>query len=54
MSLVAPSLHTLYEADVDYRGQLVIGVSQSGRTPEIVTTLTRLGVEPARRCWRRA
>ena len=42
VSLVAPSLHTLYEAKVDYTGQLVVAVSQSGRTPEIVTTLRRL------------
>jgi glutamine---fructose-6-phosphate transaminase (isomerizing) len=42
VSLVAPSLHTLYEARVDYHGQLALAVSQSGRTPEIVTTLRRL------------
>jgi glucosamine--fructose-6-phosphate aminotransferase (isomerizing) len=42
VSLVAPSLHTLYRAPVDYRGQLAIAVSQSGQTPEIVTTLQRL------------
>ena len=42
MSLAAPSLHTLYDVEVDYRGQLVVGVSQSGRTPEIVATLMRL------------
>jgi glucosamine--fructose-6-phosphate aminotransferase (isomerizing) len=42
VSLVAPSLHTLYGARVDYHGQLAIAVSQSGRTPEIVTTLRRL------------
>jgi glutamine---fructose-6-phosphate transaminase (isomerizing) len=42
VSLVAPSLHTLYGARVDYQGQLAIAVSQSGRTPEIVTTLRRL------------
>lgn len=42
VSLAAPSLHTLYRVQVDYRGQLVVGVSQSGRTPEIVTTLTLL------------
>src|SRR3954451_21668609 len=29
VSLAAPSLHTLYEVDVDYSGQLVIAVSQS-------------------------
>jgi glucosamine--fructose-6-phosphate aminotransferase (isomerizing) len=42
VSLAAPSLHTLYHAEVDYTGQLVIAISQSGRTPEIVTTLRRL------------
>src|ERR1700722_13133752 len=39
VSLAAPSLYTLYGVDVDYRGQLVIAVSQSGATPEIVQTL---------------
>lgn len=39
VSLAAPSLHTLYDIDVDYAGQLVIAVSQSGATPEIVRTL---------------
>jgi glucosamine--fructose-6-phosphate aminotransferase (isomerizing) len=39
VSLAAPSLHTLYDIDVDYTGQLVIAVSQSGATPEIVRTL---------------
>jgi glutamine---fructose-6-phosphate transaminase (isomerizing) len=42
VSLAAPSLHTLYGIDVDYRGQLVIAVSQSGATPEIVHTLEAL------------
>jgi glutamine---fructose-6-phosphate transaminase (isomerizing) len=42
ISLAAPSLHTLYGIDVDYRGQLVIAVSQSGATPEIVRTLQAL------------
>ena len=42
VSLAAPSLHTLYGVDVDYSGQLVIGVSQSGATPEIVRTLQAL------------
>jgi glutamine---fructose-6-phosphate transaminase (isomerizing) len=42
ISLAAPSLHTLYDIDVDYRGQLVIAVSQSGATPEIVRTLQAL------------
>ena len=30
VSLAAPSLHTLYGIEVDYRGQLVVAVSQSG------------------------
>jgi glucosamine--fructose-6-phosphate aminotransferase (isomerizing) len=42
VSLAAPSLHTLYGVDVDYSGQLVIAVSQSGATPEIVRTLQAL------------
>ncbi len=42
VSLAAPSLHTLYGAEVDYSGQLVVAVSQSGQTPEIVTTLRLL------------
>jgi glucosamine--fructose-6-phosphate aminotransferase (isomerizing) len=42
VSLAAPSLYTLYGLDVDYRGQLVIAVSQSGATPEIVRTLQAL------------
>jgi glutamine---fructose-6-phosphate transaminase (isomerizing) len=42
VSLVAPSLHTLYGIDVDFSGQLVIAVSQSGATPEIVRTLQAL------------
>jgi glucosamine--fructose-6-phosphate aminotransferase (isomerizing) len=42
VSLAAPSLHTLYGIDVDYSGQLVIAVSQSGATPEIVETLNTL------------
>src|SRR5262245_11475689 len=42
VSLAAPSLHTLYGVDADYGGQLVIAVSQSGATPEIVRTLQSL------------
>jgi glutamine---fructose-6-phosphate transaminase (isomerizing) len=42
VSMAAPSLHTLYGIDVDYRGQLVLAVSQSGATPEIVSTLRAL------------
>jgi glucosamine--fructose-6-phosphate aminotransferase (isomerizing) len=35
--LAAPSLHTLYNARADYDGFLVVAISQSGETPEIVT-----------------
>ncbi|HTR93957.1 MAG TPA: SIS domain-containing protein [Trebonia sp.] len=34
--LAAPSLHTRYGADADYGGYLVVALSQSGATPEIV------------------
>ncbi|MFL5896560.1 MAG: SIS domain-containing protein [Thermoleophilaceae bacterium] len=47
-SLAAPSLHTLYRADVDYRGWLVVALSQSGATPEIETVSTRLREAGAR------
>jgi glutamine---fructose-6-phosphate transaminase (isomerizing) len=42
VSSVAPSLHTLYRVRADYGRQLVIAVSQSGRTPEIVEVQRRL------------
>src|ERR1700722_14464178 len=34
--LAAPSVHTRYQADVDYAGYLVVALSQSGATPELV------------------
>lgn len=36
--LAAPSVHTRYNAGVDYGGYLVVALSQSGATPEIVDT----------------
>ena len=36
--LAAPSLYTRYHADVDWHGYLLIALSQSGATPEVVTT----------------
>jgi len=39
VSLAAPSLFTLYRAPPDLRGTLVLGVSQSGRSPDIVAVL---------------
>lgn len=41
VSLAAPSLHTLYDATPRLDGHLVVAVSQSGRTPEIVTVVER-------------
>lgn len=41
-SLIAPSIHTRYAAKVDYSGFLVVALSQSGTTPEIVATARRL------------
>jgi glucosamine--fructose-6-phosphate aminotransferase (isomerizing) len=35
VSLSAPSVHTLYRAQVDYRQALVVGISQSGEGPDI-------------------
>ena len=38
-SLAAPSLYTTYRPPVDLSRALVLGVSQSGQTPEIVAAL---------------
>jgi glutamine---fructose-6-phosphate transaminase (isomerizing) len=35
----SPSLYTMYGAQTDFTGYLVVAVSQSGRTPEIVRSL---------------
>lgn len=35
VSLCAPSVHTLYRAEVDYRETLVVGISQSGEGQDI-------------------
>lgn len=40
--LVAPSVHTRFHADVDYSGYVVVALSQSGRTPEVVETARAL------------
>jgi glucosamine--fructose-6-phosphate aminotransferase (isomerizing) len=36
--LAAPSLYTRYHAGVDWHGYLVVALSQSGATPEIIST----------------
>jgi len=42
VSLVAPSLLTLYQAQTDYSGYIAVAISQSGETPEIVQTMHEL------------
>ena len=41
VSLAAPSIHTLYEARMDYRDALVAGVSQSGESTDTNRVLER-------------
>jgi glutamine---fructose-6-phosphate transaminase (isomerizing) len=48
VALAAPSLVTLYGARLRLEGWLALGISQSGRTPEIVTVLERYGAAGAR------
>jgi glutamine---fructose-6-phosphate transaminase (isomerizing) len=47
-ALAAPSLQTLYGAQVDYSGWLVVALSQSGATPEIVDVTEQLQAAGAR------
>lgn len=42
VGLVAPSVHTRLRAEVDYSGYLVVALSQSGETPEIVSSAVAL------------
>lgn len=46
--LVSPSADRLYDMHTDYTGFLAVGLSQSGRTPEVVATLADLGTAGAR------
>ncbi len=39
VALAAPSLHTLYDAPPRMAGALVVGISQSGQSPDIVAVL---------------
>jgi glucosamine--fructose-6-phosphate aminotransferase (isomerizing) len=39
VALATPSLHTLYDSDLDYRDALVIGISQSGASPDVAGVL---------------
>lgn len=48
VALAAPSLQTLYGVRPRVEGWLAVGISQSGRTPEIATVLERFREEGAR------
>jgi glutamine---fructose-6-phosphate transaminase (isomerizing) len=48
VALASPSLHTLYRTAADHRGYLAVGISQSGRTPEVVSVLERMRATGAR------
>jgi glucosamine--fructose-6-phosphate aminotransferase (isomerizing) len=48
VALAAPSLHTLYNISTDYDGYIAVSVSQSGKTPEIVTVTRRMAATGAR------
>lgn len=48
VALAAPSLYTRYHSSASYEGWLALGISQSGATPEIVTTLETLAAHGAR------
>ncbi|HET6551009.1 MAG TPA: SIS domain-containing protein [Solirubrobacter sp.] len=39
VALATPSLHTLYDARVDYRDAVVIGISQSGASPDVASVI---------------
>lgn len=49
VALAAPSLVTLYGVPPRLRGALVIGISQSGRSPDIVETIAAARREGSRR-----
>jgi glucosamine--fructose-6-phosphate aminotransferase (isomerizing) len=48
VALASPSLHTLYRIPADHSGYLAVGISQSGRTPEVVSVLERMRATGAR------
>jgi glucosamine--fructose-6-phosphate aminotransferase (isomerizing) len=48
VALAAPSLQTLYGVEPRLQGWLALGISQSGRTPEIATVLERYRAAGAR------
>src|SRR5436190_7282839 len=48
VSLAAPSIYTLYKAEVDLRDALVIGISQSGESTDTNLVLERARARGAR------
>ncbi len=48
VALAAPSLETLYDVQPRLNGWLAVGISQSGRTPEIANVLGRYALAGAR------
>ena len=51
VALAGPSLVTLYDSPPRLKGALVVGISQSGRSPDVVETIAsarREGVPPRR------
>lgn len=41
VALATPALGTLYHVDISYNGALVIGISQSGRSPDICDVISK-------------
>jgi len=50
VSLAAPSVLTLYGADLRLRGALVIGISQSGEAEDVTEVIRRAGMQGATTC----
>lgn len=48
VALAAPSLWTRYRSNTELRGWVAVAISQSGRTPEIVTVMERMATHGAR------
>jgi glucosamine--fructose-6-phosphate aminotransferase (isomerizing) len=47
VGFAAPSIHTLYRAEIDYKGVLAIGVSQSGATLDVADTVSAMRTKGA-------
>jgi glucosamine--fructose-6-phosphate aminotransferase (isomerizing) len=47
VALATPSLHTLYDASVDYRDALVLGISQSGASPDVAGVVAAASAQGA-------